>query len=176
MTTKYIALWRGINVGKAKRIAMADLKRVLASLGVTEVKTLLNSGNAVFTKSAKDRGDLAAKIERAVLDETGVSARVTTIARDDLAAILEANPLREAEADASRFLIAIPRTADAFARLAQFGKQDWSPDVVAIGKHAAYLWCKRGILESKLLTALTKAIGEDVTTRNFATLTKLVAS
>ena len=45
---RYIALWRGINVGKAKRLAMADLKALLAELGATDVATLLNSGNAVF--------------------------------------------------------------------------------------------------------------------------------
>ena len=52
---RYIALWRGINVGKAKRLAMADLKALLTELGATDVKTLLNSGNAVFdTKTAAD--------------------------------------------------------------------------------------------------------------------------
>ena len=46
---RYVALFRGINVGKAKRIAMADLRALLEKLGYTDVKTLLNSGNAVFT-------------------------------------------------------------------------------------------------------------------------------
>ena len=43
-----VALFRGINVGRTKRIAMADLRGVLESLGYTRVRTLLNSGNAVF--------------------------------------------------------------------------------------------------------------------------------
>ena len=46
--TGYVALLRGINVGKAKRIAMADLRALLEGLGYTHVKTVLNSGNAVF--------------------------------------------------------------------------------------------------------------------------------
>ena len=49
MPATHIALLRGINVGNAKRIAMADLKAVVESLGGTGVKTLLNSGNVVFT-------------------------------------------------------------------------------------------------------------------------------
>ena len=44
----HIALLRGINVGRAKRIAMADLRVVVAELGHTNVRTLLNSGNVVF--------------------------------------------------------------------------------------------------------------------------------
>ena len=47
--TTQIALIRGINVGTAKRVAMADLRKMLAGLGYSDVRTLLNSGNAVFT-------------------------------------------------------------------------------------------------------------------------------
>ena len=39
---RYVALFRGINVGKAKRIAMADLRTLLEKLGYTGVKTLLS--------------------------------------------------------------------------------------------------------------------------------------
>ena len=44
----YVALLRGVNVGKAKRVPMADLRIVLAGLACTGVATLLNSGNAAF--------------------------------------------------------------------------------------------------------------------------------
>src|ERR1043165_9069038 len=46
---RYVALFRGINVGKAKRIAMADLRALLVELGYSRVATLLNSGNVVFS-------------------------------------------------------------------------------------------------------------------------------
>ena len=44
----FVALLRGVNVGKAKRVPMAELRDLLSSLGYTGVATLLNSGNAVF--------------------------------------------------------------------------------------------------------------------------------
>ena len=50
--SRHVALLRGINVGKAKRIAMADLKTLMERLGYREVRTLLNSGNVVFTAPA----------------------------------------------------------------------------------------------------------------------------
>src|ERR1041384_3126000 len=69
--TRYVALFRGINVGKAKRIAMADLRALLARMGCTEVRTLLNSGNAVFA-SAADAGELAGAIRAAGKKKLGV--------------------------------------------------------------------------------------------------------
>ena len=46
--TRMVALLRGVNVGKAKRVAMADLRGLVADLGYHDVTTLLNSGNVVF--------------------------------------------------------------------------------------------------------------------------------
>lgn len=45
----YLALLRGINVGSAKRVAMSDLRALMEELGFTDVRTLLNSGNVVFS-------------------------------------------------------------------------------------------------------------------------------
>jgi uncharacterized protein (DUF1697 family) len=58
-----VALLRGINVGRAKRVAMADLRELVESLGYREVRTLLNSGNVVFTVPSGVRGDSARRIE-----------------------------------------------------------------------------------------------------------------
>ena len=49
MTRTEIALLRGINVGKAKRVAMAELRALVEKLGYGDVRTLLNSGNVVFS-------------------------------------------------------------------------------------------------------------------------------
>ena len=62
----YVALLRGINVGKAKRIAMADLRALLEDLGHTDVVTLLNSGNVVFRSGRKIPAKIAAEIAAAI--------------------------------------------------------------------------------------------------------------
>ena len=49
--TKQVVLIRGINVGRAKRVAMADLRSLVEDLGYKDVRTLLNSGNVIFTAS-----------------------------------------------------------------------------------------------------------------------------
>jgi uncharacterized protein (DUF1697 family) len=175
VTATHVALLRGINVGKAKRIAMAELRKLFESVGCTGVKTLLNSGNVVFTAPKTMRGDLAASIEKAMTAKLGITARVTVITAKELTQILDDNPLREVHEDASRALVALPRTPADRAQLATFARQDWKPERCAMGKLTAYTWCANGILESKLWVALNKAMRENITTRNWATMSKLRA-
>ena len=109
MSHTQIALLRGINVGKAKRVAMADLRAVVAGLGFGDVKTLLNSGNVVYTAPGTAPDEAAALIEAAVLAKTGVSSRVTVITAAELAEAIDDNPLGEATENPSRFLVAVLR-------------------------------------------------------------------
>ena len=62
----HVALLRGINVGSAKRIAMADLRALVEGLGFRDVRTLLNSGNIIFSAPKNRRDDAAARIEKAM--------------------------------------------------------------------------------------------------------------
>ena len=66
MASRMVALIRGINVGKAKRVAMADLKALVEELGHREVATLLNSGNVVFTAAGGRPAEAASRIEEAM--------------------------------------------------------------------------------------------------------------
>lgn len=166
---RYVALWRGINVGKAKRLAMADLKALLAELGATGVTTLLNSGNVVFD-TKKPLG--ADRIRTAVADKLGVDAAVILKTAEEWANIAAEQPLAEAD-DPSRLLVAIP--ANAAALQAAAGIVAGSGERFVLTAHAAYLWCGNGILESKAAVALLKQLGEAGTTRNWATVQKLAA-
>src|SRR5204862_6684845 len=76
---RYVALIRGINVGRAKRVAMADLRALVEDLGYGEVRTLLNSGNVVFRVPAARRGDIPGRIEKAITAWLGVSTRVVVL-------------------------------------------------------------------------------------------------
>ena len=170
-----IALLRGVNVGKAKRIAMADLKRVVEALGYREVKTLLNSGNVVFTRPASVRGDPAARIETAIEKKLGVSCAVIALDAGELAEIVDENPLLDVANDPARLLVAFVRRPGDLKGFDDLKKTDWLPDRIAFGRRAAYLWCARGLLESPLAMRFLKASKEGATTRNWATVTKLHA-
>lgn len=170
---RYIALWRGINVGKAKRLAMADLKQLLAELGATEVKTLLNSGNAVFDCKKKLGAD---RIRAAVLDKLGVDAAVVLKTATEWAAIAAGHGIAEAD-DPSRLLVAVTANARALEAAAGIvaASVATSGERFVVTADAAYLWCGNGILESKAAVALLKQLGDAGTTRNWATVEKLNA-
>ncbi len=174
MTRTEIALLRGINVGKARRIAMADLRALVEKLGYGDVRTLLNSGNVVYTVPAKVRGDSAARIEKAIAAELGVSSRVTVITAEDLASAVERNPLREAKANPPRFLVAFLNPSADRALLAPLSKRKWGKEKLSLGERVAYLWCADGILDSELLAEMGRVLKDGVTTRNWATATKLL--
>lgn len=166
---RYIALWRGINVGKAKRLAMADLKALLGELGATDVKTLLNSGNAVFDSRKKIGAD---KIRAAVRERLGVDAAVILKTAAEWGTIAADHGMAETD-DPSRLLVAITKDAASLQAVADIAADSGERFIVTAD--AAYLWCGNGILESKAAVLLLKRLGEAGTTRNWATVQKLNA-
>jgi len=172
---RYVALFRGINVGKAKRIAMADLRTLLAKLGYSDVQTLLNSGNAIFTGNAASAAQHAGRIHEAVLKKTGVDAMVIVKSAKDMAGIIAGNELGPEADDHSRLLVALCNDAKSLAVVKKLASQSWGNEKLHVGKHAAYLWCADGILESKVAVALLKGLEGTGTTRNWATLNKIHA-
>lgn len=172
---RYVALFRGINVGRAKRLTMADLRALLVELGHADVRTLLNSGNALFTARATDTTRLAARIQSAVANKFGIDALVIVKSAEDIAAIVAGNALRETATDPSRLLVAMSAEARPRAALRRLANQAWAEERVHVGRHAAYLWCAHGILESKAAAALLGTLADAGTTRNWATLRKIHA-
>ena len=171
-----VALLRGINVGNSKRISMSDLRGLVADLGHTNVRTLLNSGNVLFQCSRPNAAKLVAAIESAISAKHGFSTAVTVITAKDLAQIIEENPLLKRATDHARHLVAFTANPKLLTPLRPMLKENWTPDALAIGSRAAYLWCSTGILESKLNLTFARKAGASVTTRNWATVLKLRAA
>ncbi len=171
----YVALLRGVNVGKAKRVPMADLRDVLTGLGHTEVATLLNSGNAAFRSTVRSASSCATAIARALVDRFGFDVPVVVKSAQELGAIVAGNPLRFAEADHSRLLVAFVQDTAQLASLRGLEPLVVAPEQFSIGRQAAYLLCASGLLESKAAAALLGKAGRAVTTRNWATVLKLQA-
>lgn len=172
---RYIALLRGVNVGRAKRVAMADLRKLIADLGYDHVRSLLNSGNVVFTGPAKPYDRVAAEIEEALVLKLGVASRTLVLDCSELDDIIASNPLLGLATDHSRLLTFILANAHPRAAVEALCDQDWHPGAVALGKRAAYVWCPGGILDSTAAAALGKQLGDATTARNWATLSKLHA-
>ena len=155
---------------------MAELRRLVESLGFTEVRTLLNSGNVVFTARSNAVRGAAARIERAVLDELGVSARAIVLTADELTEIVDENPLAGICDDPSRMLIAVFTEPAARAKAEALMQDSWEPEVMAVGARAAYLWCANGISAGQLAEAVDRTLRNGVTARNLRTMTKLLSA
>ena len=171
----FVALLRGINVGKAKRIPMADLRAMLERLGYTSVVTLLNSGNAVFQTSTGSSVKHATEISAAMEQEFQFAVPVIVKSAKELAAIVSENPLTKTATDHSRLLVAFVQNSKTLSELEELGSLVVAPEEFVVGKKAAYLHCANGILESKVGASLLGKAGRATTTRNWATVLKLQA-
>src|SRR5262245_49233581 len=84
---RQVALLRGVNnIGKTNRVAMADLRHLFEDLGFHDVRTVLNSGNVVFSVSARRRGDVLASIQRAMASTLHLNSPVTILSATEVAA------------------------------------------------------------------------------------------
>jgi len=172
---RHVAFLRGINVGKAKRVAMADLRTLLESMGYQDVATLLNSGNIVFTAPPKLKGDHAARIEKGIAAKLGVQSKVTVLTAQELAEVVKGNPHLKVGHDHSRLLVAFLAESADRAALKAIAAKAWEPGAFAVTRRAAYLWCPEGILDSPLAVQFGKVLKDQQTSRNWATVLKITA-
>jgi uncharacterized protein (DUF1697 family) len=172
----FVALLRGVNVGKAKRVPMADLRALLADMGYTRVATLLNSGNVVFHAASGTAAKHATAVAAAIATHLKVQVPVIVKSAKEYSAILDANPIKAEESDYPRLLVAFVQDGKTLPGLvAVIESLVVSPERFAAGKEAAYLLCAKGILESKAAVALLGKAGASATSRNWATVLKLKA-
>ena len=170
-----MALFRGINVGGRKKLAMADVREVLEALGHGDVETYLQSGNALFTSAGKDTSALAREIEAAVQSQVGLEVRVLVRSHAELAEVVAANPFGEAEAEPSKLHVAFLSATPDPDRVATIDAARFHPDELRVGERAIYLWYPRGAGRSKLTNdLLERRLGVTATSRNWNTVTKLL--
>lgn len=179
---KSVALFRGINVGGRRKVAMADLRDVLVSLGMGRVETYVQSGNAVFEVQPRDTvpgaGErLARDIEAAFERAFGFSAVTIIVGGEELAGIVASNPFVQAGQEPGSdlyvtFLREQPRgpAADADVRRSA----GVTADEFVVAERHVYLRCPGGYARTKLSNTLfEKTLAVAATTRNWRTVTRL---
>lgn len=173
--TRYVVLLRGINVGKAKRIAMADLRAMLADLGYTDVRTVLNSGNAVATGADGDPDEHTEAVRAGIADRFGMDVRCLVLTGDRLRAIVDGHPFAGVADNGSRMFAHVMSAAPDPALLAAHDPIALDPKWARLGDRVIYQWCPDGLLEAPpVATYAEKHLGVTVTARNWNTMGKLV--
>jgi uncharacterized protein (DUF1697 family) len=171
---RQIALLRGINLASRNRVSMPDLRRALGEAGYEDVATLVQSGNIVLT-SAKRPQTLEREISGLVLDEFGVTSATVVRTRDELAAVIERNPIPDGPSTPKLFQVTFFSQEPDAAAVERLLAQDFGREQVAVIGREAYAWHPGGIQKSKLARELGKSLGGDGTARNWNTVTKLLA-
>src|SRR3954466_5593620 len=99
---RLIALLRGINLGSKRRVPMADLRALMEEIGYTDVRTVLASGNVVFTgPKAKARE----KLEKALERRFEMKVDVVVKAMAELRAVVGAAPFGDVVDNPTRYFV-----------------------------------------------------------------------
>lgn len=179
----HVALLRGINVGGHKKVAMGDLREIVAALGHTGVSTYIQSGNVLFSTGDRDTGVLAAGIEQAVRDRLSVDCRVLVLSRGELEQVVRANPY-PAEPDPRLvhvlFMLGEPEPdlAERISAAQRLAGGKGSRDTARLAGRALFLHTPDGYGRSELAVLIGRLgggkPGNGWTARNWATVTKLL--
>ncbi len=170
----YIALFRGLNVGGSNILPMKELRALLESLGLKNVKTYIQSGNAVFGGKETSRSSLSRRMSAAIKESHGFQPQVLLLTLEELQNAMESNPFPEAEGEPKClhlfFLASAPKEVD-FDALESIK----SPrERFVLTDSVFYLHAPDGIGRSKLATRVEKSLGVSLTCRNWRTVCKVL--
>lgn len=174
--TTYVALLRGINLGSRNRLSMATLRELITSAGGSDVRTLLQSGNAVFDHEDVEPGVLAQELEASIAENTGLTVPCVVREIDDLRRVLADNPFADVDFDPAKLVVMFLSGPVDAERVSGIDPELYAPDEFRLGEREIYVNCPTGLARSKLPTALgNKRFGLVATARNWNTVTKLSA-
>lgn len=169
-----IVLFRGINVGGRNTLTVNALRALLADLGCGNVRTYIQSGNAVFEHDTEDPSVLAMRITEAVAERHGFEPEVLVLEVEAVRRAAAANPFSEAESDPSKLHLFFLAGAAMNPDLERIEKLRADSERFDLAAGVAYLYAPEGIGRSKLVSGLETALGVHATARNWRTVCKLL--
>jgi uncharacterized protein (DUF1697 family) len=174
-STRHIALLRGINVGGKNRLPMATLRELFADAGAAEVATYIQSGNVVFTASAKLASQIAAEVRESIARELGLAIVLVVRSASGFAKIAREHPFLDAVPEPKFAMVAFCDREPSAARVAALDPNRSPGDLLEVRGAEVYLGFPNGSGRSKLDAAwLDRSLGVISTWRNWLTVQKLV--
>jgi uncharacterized protein (DUF1697 family) len=174
--TTHIALLRAVNVGGRGKVAMADLRALLADLGFEAPRSLLQSGNLVF-RSQSTGAALEALLEKEAEARLGLATDFLVRTAAQWTDIVAANPCPAMARDDPSHLVVMPLKSPPDA-IGLKALRAWIPgrETIAAAGRELYITYQDGIGASKLTGAvIERQLKARGTARNWNTVTKLAA-
>ena len=169
----HIALFRGINVGGRNTLPMKELVLILEDLGGQNVRTYIQSGNAVFDSNEHDSSRLSTLISTEIGKRRGFAPYVLLLSVEKLEKAIANNPFPEGETEPQAlhigFLASAPKQPD-LKRLENLreGKEQFH-----LIDDIFYLYAPAGVGRSKLAASAERSLGVAMTDRNWRTVRKI---
>jgi uncharacterized protein (DUF1697 family) len=171
---RYVLLLRGINLGARNRIAMADLRGLLADLGHSDVRTHLQSGNAVVDAPTRSPAAVRSAVEAALAARYPFAVPVVVRTPAQLVAVVAHDPFRDVATDDARYSVLFADRAVGADALADLRAEAYAPERVAVRGSEVYLWMPDGQHRSRLAAVVERRLeGRTVTLRNWRTVRAL---
>lgn len=153
---------------------MATLRELIESMGGADVKTLLQSGNAVFDHAGADVAALADELTARITEEAGLSVPCVVREITDLRRTVRDNPFSDIDFDPAQLIVIFLSGPLDPERIKDIDPDRFTPDEFRLGEREIYAYCPTGLGRSRLPTALgNKRLGPIATARNWNTVTKL---
>jgi len=171
---RWIALFRGINVGGNNILPMAALTGHLEALKLQRIRTYIQSGNVVFDSTSRSMGNLARRISRRIEEHHGFRPQIFFLSAQELQAAVSGNPFPEAVSDPKTLHFAFLSETPVAPDIKALDDAKVSTEKYVITKRVFYLHAPDGIGRSKLAMNAEKYLGVVTTGRNYRTVQKLL--
>lgn len=171
-----ISLLRGINVGGHKKIKMADLRELYASLGLRSVRTVLQSGNVVFDSDDSDPAELKQTLEAAIKAQFGFDAQVILRRSADFMETVESHPFDAQQLkEAGKCVIVFLSAAPDGAAVAQMIQANPGREIIHAAGNILYVFYSDGQARSKLSNQrIESALDVVASARNWNTCQRIL--
>jgi uncharacterized protein (DUF1697 family) len=172
--TTHIALLRGINVGGHRSVGMTDLRNFLTQLGFDDVRSLLQSGNLVFSSRVRTGAELERFLETEAVKRFGMEVDFFVRTPEEWKSIIRQNPFRkEAELDPARLVLLLFKSAPEAEDVAALQAEIKGAEVVKPKGRQVYAYYPDGQGRSRLTNAVIERKIGRCTGRNWNTVLKL---
>jgi uncharacterized protein (DUF1697 family) len=169
-----VAFLRAVNVGGRNRVPMKELRELLESLGLSDVRTYVQSGNVVFTAPSRGAGALANELEKAVADSFGVKANVLLRTKSQLEKVASRHPFAADDPEPTHLHVLFLHDRPTKANIGRLEQDRFLPDRFEVKGQEVFVHYPNGQGRSKLtIDYFERRLDTVGTARNWKTVLTL---